>query len=127
MHTGEKGYTVIKREGWTRRLFESIDDTDVDGFAAFLADDVSFTFGNAPSVKGKAAVRDVVGGFFGSIKGLRHDLERVWDEEDTVICHGKVTYTRHDSSTLSVPFANILGVRGDLITEYLIFVDTSEL
>jgi len=38
-----------------------------------------------------------------------------------------VTYTRHDSSTLTVPFANILRFEGDLIDEYLIFLDVSEL
>jgi len=117
----------INRADWVRRLVKTIDDMDTDGFAAFLADDVVFRFGNAEPVVGKTAARDAVRGFFGSIRGLSHDVVRVWDEEDAVVCHGKVTYTLHDSSTLSVPFANILSVRGDLITEYLIFVDTSEL
>jgi TRAP-type uncharacterized transport system substrate-binding protein len=44
-----------------------------------------------------------------------------------VICHGTVTYTRHDASTLTVPFANIFRTRDDLIDEYLIYVDASAL
>jgi hypothetical protein len=72
-------------------------------------------------------VGEVVGGFFGSVKGIHHELSASWEEEDMIICHGTVTYTRHDSTMLSVPFANILVVDGDLINKYLVFVDVSEL
>jgi ketosteroid isomerase-like protein len=100
---------------------------DTQAFLGFMADDVSFRFGNADPVDGRATVGEAVSGFFGSIKALRHDVTEMWDEGDSVICHGTVTYTRHDSSTLTVPFANVFGLRDDLIREYLIFVDTSEL
>jgi hypothetical protein len=38
-----------------------------------------------------------------------------------------VTYTRHDGSTLRVPFANVFKVDAGLVAEYLIFVDVSRL
>ena len=117
----------MDQDQWTARLFQSIDSMDTQAFQGFLADDVRFRFGNADPVDGKAAVGEVVGGFLGSIKKIRHDLVSTWDEGDAVICHGTVTYTRHDATTLSVPFANVFGIRNDLIEEYLIFVDTSEL
>ena len=44
-----------------------------------------------------------------------------------MICHGTVTYTRHDSSQLKVPFTNILKMDDKLIKEYLIYVDVSQL
>ncbi len=118
---------VIDKGERARQLLHSIDNRDIDAFMTFLADDVVFRFGNADPVNGKAAVCEVVDGFFGSINSLHHDLERVWNEDDAIICHGNVTYTRHDLSTLRVPFANVLLIRDDLIAEYLIFVDTSEL
>jgi ketosteroid isomerase-like protein len=118
---------TMDRKNWTTRLFQSIDNQDTEAFLAFLSDDVLFHFGNADPVRGKAAVGEVVSGFFDSVKGLHHNLVRIWNEEDVVICHGTVTYTRHDATTLTVPFANILGIGGDLIKEYLIFVDVSEL
>jgi ketosteroid isomerase-like protein len=108
-------------------LFQSIDRQDVDAFLALLCEDAIFRFGNAEPVKGKSAVRDVVHGFFSSIETLHHDVREVWDVGNALICHGMVTYTRHDSSTLTVPFANILRVEGDLIDEYLIFADVSQL
>jgi len=112
---------------WIKRLFESIDSQDAETFAAFLSDDVRFRFGNADLVKEKAAVREVVAGFFASINGLHHEIQDVWEQRDAVVCHGVVTYTRHDSSTLTVPFANVFKMNGDLIREYLIFADVSQL
>lgn len=115
------------KENRVTRLFQGIDNRDTEAFLAFLSDDVLFRFGNADPVSGKAAVGEAVGGFFGSVKGIRHELSTSWEEDGVIICHGTVTYTRHDSTTLSVPFANILGVEGDLINKYLIFADVSGL
>ena len=117
----------MEREDWTRRLFESIDNLGTEAFLVFLDEDVLFRFGNADPVKGKAIVGEVVSGFFDSVKGIMHNLVNTWEKEGVVVCHGTVRYTRHDSTTLTVPFANIFGVRNDLIEEYLVFVDISEL
>ena len=110
-----------------KSLFESIDHQDLDAFLAFLSENAMFRFGNAEPVKGKASIRDVVHGFFASLKALHHDVHESWDVGNALVCHGMVTYTRHDSSTLTVPFANIMRVEGDLIGEYIIFADVSEL
>ena len=110
-----------------KHLVQSIDNRDVDTFVTFLTDDVMFRFGNAEPVNGKENVGSAVGGFFESIVALEHDVFEIVEQRDTVICHGVVTYTRHDSSTLRVPFANIFKIRENLIKEYLIFIDISEL
>jgi ketosteroid isomerase-like protein len=117
----------MERSDWIRQLFQSIDARDTEAFSSFLSDDVLFRFGNAEPVNGKAAAKAVVGGFFDSIKGLHHNLIDIWDQQDAVICHGTVIYTRHDSSMLSIPFANIFRIETDLIKEYLIYADISEL
>ena len=100
---------------------------NAEGFVSHLSEDAIFKFGNADAVAGKAAIQDAVAAFFGSIKGIRHHLLETWAQADAVICRGTVAYTRHDGSELSVPFANILKMRDGLISEYLIYIDTSEL
>jgi hypothetical protein len=117
----------MKRGAWVKQLFQSIDDQNAEAFVTFLSDSVIFQFGNAEPVKGKIAVGYAVSGFFGSIKALRHIVTETLEQPGTVICHGTVTYTRHDSSILSVPFANIFKLDANLIKEYLIYVDISEL
>jgi hypothetical protein len=53
--------------------------------------------------------------FFDGIKALRHEIHDTWDQPDVVICRGEATYTRHDSSTLTVRFANVFGMEKDLM------------
>ena len=112
---------------WVNQLFQSIDRKDSDAFLTFLAEDIFFRFGNAEPIHGKNNAGNVVKGFFESIKTLQHDISETWSVDNTVICHGFVTYTRHDATTLTVPFANIFKMEGQKIKEYLIYVDISEL
>ncbi len=117
----------METPGWLGKLFETIDNKDARGFLTFLTDDATFTFGNGDPVHGKEAIKDVLVGFFGSIEAIRHEILDVWTHPDAVISRGTVTYTRHDSSTLTVPFANIFKMDNGLVREYLIYVDTSQL
>lgn len=117
----------MDRNKYLGSLFESIDRKDLEAFLAFLSDNVTFRFGNAAPVHGKAAARDAVRGFFAGVKALRHVVHESWEGGNAIFCHGLVTYTRQDSSTLTVPFANILKIEDGLAGEYLIFADVSAL
>jgi uncharacterized protein (TIGR02246 family) len=112
---------------WVNRLFAAIDGKDAAAFAGFLTEDAVFRFGNAAPVSGKAAIREAVAGFFTSIRALRHEVTDAWTLPDVVVAVGQVTYTRHDGSTLSVPFADVFKMRSELAREYLIYVDASRL
>jgi uncharacterized protein (TIGR02246 family) len=112
---------------WVKQLFAAIDSKDADAFVSFLTEDAVFTFGNAAPVSGKAAVREVLVGFFGSIRALHHEVIDSWVLPDVAVAIGQVTYTRHDGSPLSVPFADVLKMQKGLVREYLIYVDASRL
>lgn len=118
---------MVQRDEWISRLFDSIDNCKLGDFLSFLSDDVVFRFGNADPARGKESVAAVVGGFFDSIKGLRHDVIGTVAQDGAIACHGVVTYTRHDETTLTVPFANVFKFADDLVREYYIFIDVSEL
>jgi ketosteroid isomerase-like protein len=110
-----------------QQLFAAIDGRDAQAFAGFLAADGEFRFGNAPPVVGRDAVRDAVAGFFGAIGGCRHRLLRAWQTEGSVACEGEVTYTRHDGSQVTLPFANVFVLRGGEIASYRIYIDNAPL
>ncbi|MEO8012493.1 MAG: nuclear transport factor 2 family protein [Dokdonella sp.] len=112
---------------WLCSLFSSIDAKDTERFLGFLADDAAFRFGNGPIAEGKAAIGAAVDGFFATIRASRHDVVRTWMPPGHCICHGSVTYTRLDGSTITMPFANILGMRDGLINDYLIYIDPNPL
>jgi len=112
---------------WITRLFHSIDTNDPSTFAGFLTPGALFKFANQEPVVGKEAARQTVAAFLSSIEAIHHDVLDVWEKEGATACHGIVTYTRHDSSQLRVPFANVFKMQGNLIQEYLIYVDASQL
>lgn len=115
------------KHNWLDDLFASIDRMDADAFAGFLTEDGRFSFGNQPAAKGRAAVREAVGGFFASIAGLQHRIDRVWEDKDSVVCHGEVTYERMDGSSITLPFADVFYLQGGLISDYRIFMDVAPL
>ncbi len=114
---------------WVTDLFRAVDSMDADTFVEFMAEDVSFRNGSAEALQGRAAVHDDIGALFSSIKGINHVLSDTWVLGDTIVVHGTVTYTRLDETALTVPFADIWKMDQDLdlIQEYLIFVDNTNL
>ena len=110
-----------------RNLFAAIDSKDVDGFVGFLTPDASFRFGSAPAANGADAIREAVGGFFTSIKALEHSVARAFADGSTLFCEGNVTYTRHDGSTVTLPFADVFEMAGDRIADYKIYMDIAPL
>jgi ketosteroid isomerase-like protein len=109
------------------QLFQSVDAKDADAFASFLSENSVFRYGSQPAVQGKQAIHGYVSAFFGSIQALSHQVIDTWEREDSMVCQGVVTYTRGDGSDVSVPFTNIFRFEGDLIRDYLVYVDPSPL
>ena len=112
---------------WWEDVFKAIDTKDLPGFLGFLTADAEFRFANAPAVKGHEAVGAVVRGFLNAIGGSRHRFVHAWEDEDTAVCEGEVTYTRHDGSTLTIPFVNVFYMRDGKVGRYLIYIDNTAL
>jgi ketosteroid isomerase-like protein len=112
---------------WWERVFAVIDAGDAAGFVDLLTPDAQFRFGNAPVVVGHEAIHAAAAGFFAAIASSRHRLLRTWSGAATAVCEGEVTYTRHDGSVISVPFANVFEMQGEKIAAYRIYIDNSSL
>lgn len=108
-------------------LFSAIDALDAATFVQFLTPDATFRFGSAPPVQGRQAIADAVAGFFDSIAGCSHRLDRTVADGGAVICEGQVSYRRHDGSSVSLPFVDVFEMDGDLIAEYKIYLDIGPL
>ena len=108
-------------------MYNAIDAKDSEGMCNFLTEDSSFTFANMPAVIGKSNIIAFLDGFFQSIKGLHHTVAETRYSDDAWFANGMVTYTRLNETTLRVPFAVLLKMKSDLILDYRIYVDASEL
>ena len=117
----------MTRDKWISDLFVAIDRKDTLAFCSFLSEDCELTFGNWAPVSGKNAIYDTIDNFFKSISGLSHNLAEAIKNEDSIVTYGIVTYTRLDNNQVQANFCNVFKMNGDLIKEYRIFVDISQL
>jgi ketosteroid isomerase-like protein len=111
------------REG----LFADIDSMEPERFAAHLAEDVRFRFGNGEPVHGRGAVRDVWAGFCQTVDGVRHDPVEQWEAGAATIAESDVTYTRKDGTMVTVPVVTIYRTEDALIQDYRVFIDLAPL
>jgi limonene-1,2-epoxide hydrolase len=122
----QEGSPVPDR-AWWERVFAIVDAGDAGAFVDLLTPDARFRFGNASVIVGREAIHAATAGFFAAIASSRHQLLATWNGPGTAVCEGKVTYVRHDGSTVSVPFANVFELHGDKIAAYRIYIDNSTL
>lgn len=108
-------------------LFAAIDACDGERFVSYLTPGAEFRYGSAPAVAGREAIRAAVDGFFSTIAGLSHTLGVTVADGDVLVCEGEVTYTRHDGSKVTLPFANVLRLEDDLFSSYRIYIDIGPL
>jgi len=117
----------MSTDNFVEDMYGIVDTMNAVQLAELMTRDAIFRFANIPAVQGKEAIVGFLENFFQSIKGIAHSELEDWKTGNTRFATGIVTYTRHDDSELSVPFSVILKMQGDLINEYLVFVDASEL
>lgn len=114
-------------ESMLRDLFAAIDSKNAETFVDYLTPDALFRFGSAPVAEGRDAIKAAVGGFFESINGLQHQVKMAMRQGDTLVCEGDVTYTRHDGTTITLPFADVFEMDDGLIAGYKIYMDIGPL
>jgi ketosteroid isomerase-like protein len=106
-------------------VFADVDRMDAKAFASYLAEDCVLRFANADEVVGRDAIEEAIAGFFGTIKGISHQVIEHWDVDDTTIVRSEATYTRKDDREVTVPAVTTWRRGGELIDEYRIYVDLS--
>ncbi len=112
---------------WLTDLFRAIDRKDINAYLAFMTPDAVFRFGSSPGIRGHDAIRAAVADFYDTFHALSHELDRAWAGADTLVVEGRTTYTRHDGSTVTVPFADVFELEGDRIAHYAIYADIAPL
>ena len=112
---------------WWKRLCATIDAKDTRSFTAYLAPDCEFRFANGPSVVGHGPIGLAVDAFWASIGASEHHVSECWSGTDSAACEGTCTYTRHDGSSITLPFVDVLHFRGDKAAKYCIYMDVAPL
>ena len=119
--------SVIAAGGDTGDIFTAIDAKDGATFVSYLTEDAIFRFGSAPPVQGRDAIQAAVEGFFTTIAACSHEISNTLRQDDTLVCEGVVTYTRHDGSEIALPFTDVFEYEGSLVAHYKIYIDIGPL
>jgi len=112
---------------WLNGLFDAIDRQDTQRFVSYLGPASEFRFGSAPPVTGRERIAVAVDGFFATIDGSSHRLNKTWFENDAIACEGEVTYRRLDGTEITLPFTNVFDMAREQIARYKIYIDIGPL
>jgi ketosteroid isomerase-like protein len=92
---------------FTSRVFEVVDAGDAAGFAEFFTDQGRMVFAHNEPLVGPEGIAKGVGAFFGTIKGLSHEILNEWVVGADTVVELKVTYDRLDGRSVSIPAVSI--------------------
>ena len=93
---------------WVADFFRDVDAFDIKLLDKWFADDISLRFANNPAISDKQTALAALGGFFGTIAGLKHTPESIVGAGDEVTQMAIVTYTRTDGSQVPLQVASYL-------------------
>ena len=109
---------------FAREVFRRVDGFNPAEFAELFAPDGTLVFANGDPMTGPAAIEAGVAGFFGTIKGIRHEIVSEWHQQGDTVLELAVTYDRLDGKQVTIPVATIWHRCGDgLIDDYRVFFD----
>jgi hypothetical protein len=117
----------VSRE-FFRLLFAQVDSFAAVATALNFTNDATFHFGNYPPMVGPTAIAGFVETLCGLVSMVRHRIYDFWELADrTAFTVGRVTFTRHNLTELTVPFATVTFFNEDctLIVRHQVFVDAS--
>ncbi|MFF4467764.1 nuclear transport factor 2 family protein [Streptomyces mirabilis] len=110
------------------KVFALVDATDAAGFSRLFTPQGRMRFGNNEPMTGPEEIEAGVGGFFGTIKGLRHTVVREWHSGSDAIFEEMVDYYRLDGDTVTIPAVTMWHVDEDgLIDDFRVYFDLGPL
>jgi hypothetical protein len=117
---------------WYQDYLAVLDAYDLEGYAAFLAPEVSVQFGNDEPLRGREDVTAGLGAFWGSVTGLGwrllHEPLNVYGEDSRFVLEALNHYDRGDGPRVTVRATAWTDRRDDgLVTSVRLYQDVSPL
>ena len=110
-----------------QQLSEALDHKQIEAVLELLTENCRFQASNSDPIYGKEAIGVTLDSFFKSVRGTQHQTTDWFVSENHLAIRGWVTYTRLDTSTLRIPFCDILLLQDGKIADYQIYIDWSDL
>lgn len=106
--------------------FAVMEAKDFERLGGYLADEITLTFANAPTVSGKDVVLAQLTGIGAKVASLAHPLVNVWDEENGVVVFEVDSVWRFpDGFEKTIRACSIFTIADGKFTDQRIYVDNS--
>ena len=111
-----------------RDYLAALDAKDLDRYGAFLADDCTMQFNNAPAVHGKEAVLAALAQYWGTFGTLEHDLLNIYGTDSAFMLEALNHYTRLDGRAVTLRAVALTDRDpSGQVSAFRLYTDTSEL
>jgi ketosteroid isomerase-like protein len=106
--------------------YAAIEANRPEDYSRYYADDMTLTFANNPTIKGRDHAVAAFSATLDRVQSLAHELVNVWEEEDGVVIFETIgTWTLHDGTRIPVNAVGIFTVVDGRFTDQRITVDNS--
>jgi ketosteroid isomerase-like protein len=112
---------------YIREYFSEVDRMKPDGLLAWYADDASFRFSNQETARGKQAIGELLAGFYGTVRSMRHEPLGIWHDADSGAMEASAHFELPDGRTVELPAVSVLRVRNGLVHDFRFVMDASPL
>ena len=116
------------REAMVHTMCRQVDAGDAAGFARWFAEDTTYTFGNAETLVGRAAVQAATAQAARAIRGLRHDVDQVVEVGDQLFCRFTIHGLDASDRPVALPCVTVIWLGADgLVVDYRVHMDAAPL
>lgn len=112
---------------WVWNYFRDVDSFDPDNVVQHYTEDGQFRFANQDPTRGKVAIAQLLAEFYQNLQAMSHRNVGLWLGNNSAVFEAEVTFTRKDSSQLTLPAASIIRRRGELVYDFRMIMDVSPL
>ena len=94
-------------------------------FGAYYAPDMTLTFGNSPTIRGKDEILAAFSTMLDRVSSLGHELTNVWQDDGTVYFESLGRWTLRGGDVLEIKAASVITVRDGKFVDQRIYVDNA--
>ena len=106
--------------------YAAMESNDPQRYGSYYADDMTLTFGNSPTIKGRENVLAAFAEVLDRVRSLHHDLVNVWEVDSGVVVYESVGEWRlHDGTKVSIGAATVVTLVDGKFVDQRIYVDNA--
>jgi ketosteroid isomerase-like protein len=106
--------------------YAAMESNDPQRYGAYYADDMTLTFGNSPTIKGRENVLAAFAEVLDRVRSLHHDLVNVWEVDGGVVVYESVgEWNLHDGTKVSINAGTVVTLVDGKFVDQRIYVDNT--